>query len=120
MSALGQKQTRAVQNAMSALPPIADMCGATQNVRLVPIADILVMICLKQKDRREAVSPKSDQPGGCDVRFTFFQLLSWAPIMAVTLPSRCPQTPHDAVLRHHSYRGVQRSRGPPCAAFVRD
>ena len=28
MSALGQKRTCAVQNAMSALPPIADMCGA--------------------------------------------------------------------------------------------
>ena len=28
MSALGQKQTCAVQKAMSALPPKADMCGA--------------------------------------------------------------------------------------------
>ena len=26
--------------AMSALPPIADMCGATRDVRFVPIADI--------------------------------------------------------------------------------
>jgi hypothetical protein len=25
---------------MSALPPIADMCGATRDVRFVPIADI--------------------------------------------------------------------------------
>jgi hypothetical protein len=40
MSALGQKQTCAVQNVMSALPPIADMCGATRDVRFVPIADI--------------------------------------------------------------------------------
>ena len=40
MSALGQKQTCAVQNVMSALPPIADMCGAQADVRLVPIADI--------------------------------------------------------------------------------
>ena len=39
MSALGQKQTCAVQNAMSALPPKADMCSAT-DVRFVPIADI--------------------------------------------------------------------------------
>ena len=31
-----------------------------------------------------------------------------------------PQTAHGAVLRHHSYRGVQRSRGLPCAASVRD
>ena len=40
MSALGQKQTFAVQYAMSALPPIADMCGALADVRFVPIADI--------------------------------------------------------------------------------
>jgi hypothetical protein len=40
MSALGQKQTFALQNGMSALPPIADMCGAKRDVRFVPIADI--------------------------------------------------------------------------------
>ena len=32
MSALGHKQTFALRNAMSALPPIADMCGATAHV----------------------------------------------------------------------------------------
>ena len=42
MSALGQKQTYAVQKAMSALPPIADMCGATRDVRFVPKADISI------------------------------------------------------------------------------
>ena len=40
MSALGQKQTCAAQKVMSALPPIADMCGAKTNVRFVPKADI--------------------------------------------------------------------------------
>jgi hypothetical protein len=40
MSALGQKQTFAVQSGMSALPPIADICGAKRYVRFVPIADI--------------------------------------------------------------------------------
>ena len=40
MSALGQKQC-AAQKVMSALPPKADMCGATRDVRFVPIADIL-------------------------------------------------------------------------------
>ena len=40
MSALGQRQTFAVHYAMSALPPKADMCGATSDVRFVPIADI--------------------------------------------------------------------------------
>ena len=40
MSALGQKQTFAVQKVMSALPPKADMCGATRYVCFVPIADM--------------------------------------------------------------------------------
>ena len=40
MSALGQKQTCAVQKGMSALPPIADMCSALADVRFVPKADI--------------------------------------------------------------------------------
>ena len=40
MSALGQKQTFAAQNGMSALPLKADMCSALANVRFVPQADI--------------------------------------------------------------------------------
>ena len=40
MSALGQKQTHAVQYGMSALHPKADMCGALADVRYGPIADI--------------------------------------------------------------------------------
>ena len=40
MSALGQKQTCAAQNGMSALPPKADMCGALGDVCFMPIADI--------------------------------------------------------------------------------
>jgi len=40
MSALGQKQTYAVQNGMSALPPRADICSATAYVRFGPKADI--------------------------------------------------------------------------------
>jgi hypothetical protein len=43
MSALGQKQTYAPQKRMSALPPIADMCGATSDVRFGPKADIIVI-----------------------------------------------------------------------------
>jgi hypothetical protein len=43
MSALGQKQTFAAQNVMSALHPKADMCSATSDVRFVPEADIPVM-----------------------------------------------------------------------------
>jgi hypothetical protein len=40
MSALGHKQTFAVQNVMSALPPIADMCSALAHVCFVPEADM--------------------------------------------------------------------------------
>ena len=40
MSALGQKQTFAVQKGMSALPPKADMCSALAHVRFVTKADI--------------------------------------------------------------------------------
>src|SRR5262245_35628553 len=38
MSALGHKQTFAVQKGMSALPPKADMCGALAHVRFGPKA----------------------------------------------------------------------------------
>ena len=48
--ALGHKRTSAVQEGMSALPPKADMCGATGHVRFVPIAHI-----------QESLSPK--KPG---------------------------------------------------------
>ena len=48
ISALGQKQTFAVQNVMSALLPIAtakaDMCPAKGHVRLTPKADIAVPV----------------------------------------------------------------------------
>ena len=40
MSALGQKQTCAAQEVMSALPLKADMCSAQVDVRFVPEADI--------------------------------------------------------------------------------
>jgi len=39
LSALGQKQTCAAQNVMSALRPKADMCGALAHVCSGPIAD---------------------------------------------------------------------------------
>jgi hypothetical protein len=39
MSALGQKQTGALQLAMSALPPKADMCSAQAHVRFTPNSD---------------------------------------------------------------------------------
>jgi hypothetical protein len=39
MSVLGHKRTFHRVAAMSALPPIADMCGATRDVRFGPKAD---------------------------------------------------------------------------------
>jgi len=66
MSALGQKQTRALQNGISALPPEADICGAKRNVRFGPEADIEDA---KRETASPAVSPKLDKvcrSGGCD------------------------------------------------------
>ena len=40
MSALGHKRTYAVQKAMSAFTPKADMCSASGDVRFGPKADI--------------------------------------------------------------------------------
>jgi hypothetical protein len=57
MSALGHKQTFAVQDVMSALPPKADMCGATRYVRYVPKEDSKNIATIK-KDRLAAASPK--------------------------------------------------------------
>jgi len=41
MSALGQKRTCAPQKAMSALPPKAEMSGATTHIRFGPTADMV-------------------------------------------------------------------------------
>ena len=41
---------------MSALPPIADMCGATRDVRFVPIADIATEFF--STSREECMAPQ--------------------------------------------------------------
>jgi hypothetical protein len=53
MSALGQKQ-------IFAASPKADIRRHLYDVCLVPKVDIVVMTCVKQKDRLAAVAPKSD------------------------------------------------------------
>ena len=58
-----------MQNGMSALLPIADMCGALGDVRFVPIADI---VALKQKDRLATVL---DNPIRCFDQALAFRLL---------------------------------------------
>ena len=59
MSALGQKQTFALQNAMSALPPIADICSALAHVCFVPITDIEG---LRERFSDECRSTRQDNP----------------------------------------------------------
>ena len=49
MSALGQKQTFALRNAMSALPLKADMCSALGDVRFVPETDMAIPARFKIK-----------------------------------------------------------------------
>src|SRR5262245_24228812 len=79
MSALGQKQTYAVHNGMSALPPIAtaeaDMCGALAHVRFGPKADMC--------GAKGALPPKADiDPSRREVCFVpdadFVTSTSWA------------------------------------------
>jgi hypothetical protein len=48
MSALGQKQTYAVQHSMSALLPKADMCIARDHVCFGPKADIGSLVDMKK------------------------------------------------------------------------
>jgi hypothetical protein len=60
MSALGQKQTFAVQKGVSALPPKADIQASSINVRFVPIADIRHISALVKTERppRSGLSEK--------------------------------------------------------------
>jgi hypothetical protein len=46
MSALGHERTFAPQKVMSALPPKADMCGATAHVCYGPEADMSITLGL--------------------------------------------------------------------------
>ena len=52
MSALGQKQTFAPQNVMSALHPKADMCGALADVGFGPEADMCSARLVSAKGQR--------------------------------------------------------------------
>ena len=58
-----------MQNVMSALPPKADMCGATRDVRFVPIADIprgelCAIMDEKQRDRLGHKAASKRDKGG--------------------------------------------------------
>src|SRR5262245_10989026 len=79
MSALGQKQTCAAQKGMSALPPKADMCSATRDVRFGQKADVAIcrqefvtdrcakLIALKKTvTLQKKESCRGPVPTGCD------------------------------------------------------
>ena len=66
MSALGHKQTYAPQS-MSALPPKADMCGATGDVRYGPIPDIA-------PERSNAISSNGQSDSSILVEFADMML----------------------------------------------
>ena len=83
MSALGQKRTCAVQRGMSALPPKADMCGATRYVRFVPIADS----CTAAK-RNRYFDHLVDSGEQC-LRRVFIRPLSTHGVNSMTLISCC-------------------------------
>src|SRR5262245_25240221 len=80
MSALGHKQTFAVQNVMSALPPKADMCVALVHVRFGPKADIGTLfdhlVDARLHCRRHI---EAERLGGLqiDVELDFASLLDW-------------------------------------------
>jgi hypothetical protein len=68
MSALGQKQTCAVQlvqSGMSALPPKADMCGALAHVCFVPKADIRGCVLCGGSDLRSYRRRVDRAPDAC-------------------------------------------------------
>jgi hypothetical protein len=54
MSPLGQKQTFAPRNAMSAIPPKVDIGQYDRDVRLVPNADIMLICSLGESHRHGA------------------------------------------------------------------
>ena len=53
MSALGQKQTCAAQKVMSALPPKADMCSATWDVRSSGLVSYLLSVLVRTPDQMQ-------------------------------------------------------------------
>jgi hypothetical protein len=78
MSALDQKQTFAVQNRMSALPPKADICSAKADVRFVPIADILFDYLIgARKQRRRHIKTEHPRCLSVDDQFEFNRLNDW-------------------------------------------
>ena len=62
MSALGQKQTHAVQKLMSHYPRKRTCAGATCDVRLGPIADISLFLFFNGLISGKRIRPKQGNP----------------------------------------------------------
>jgi len=62
MSALGQKQTHAVQKLMSALPQKADMCGCNLRCPLRANSRYQSISVFQWPHKRQAHSPQTGQP----------------------------------------------------------
>src|SRR5262245_14264305 len=78
MSALGHKQTSTPQKVISALPPKADMCGATRYVGFGPIADIAYLLdhlVGKSQQRGRQCKAKRPRSPQVDDKFEFSWLL---------------------------------------------
>ena len=65
-SALGQKQTYAAQQVMSALPPKADMCSALAYVCFGPIADARLDLLWWRRKRKRIADKKMAAPRAQD------------------------------------------------------
>jgi len=89
MSALGQKQTFALQQVMSALPPKAGHVRCNWRCLLWANSGHRWNDVPKQKDRLAAVSPKSDQTA--IVTSLWFALLELYPCQPEPCPCRCNQ-----------------------------
>jgi hypothetical protein len=67
---------------MSALPPIADMCGAQAYVRFVPKADIREMMLVKKRDRLTVLQ----------ARTTFVSAAVWIAVPTSVFNSSAPRS----------------------------
>src|SRR5262249_46773837 len=93
-SALSQKQTYAVQNAMSALPPKADIDRQVWNVRFGPIADIAPANFIIRCNEQPAIKQTGTMHHPSDWRRRMAQITIQLDLgrrsLTVPLPSRPP------------------------------
>ena len=87
-----EKRTCAVQKGMSALPPKADMCSATRNVRFVPKADISK---LSRVQNEKTASRRSLRNSICQIGHA---ARAWLLLIGLVLSTRSYSVAWQAVL----------------------